>query len=149
MMTTVKSKRISALKYALIIPIAGVFASVTVNQPVKAQTNKAIAKSETDKVYEKVDMMPEFKGGMNGLMTFMGESINYPKGSKAEGKVLVSFIVDEKGNVTNAEVMKGVDIELDEEALRVVKSMPKWIPGKVGDKAVKVKMTLPIVFKLD
>ena len=92
--------------------------------------------------------MPEFKGGMDALIKYMGTNIKYPKETKKEGVVHVSFIVDEKGNVTNAEVIKKVAPELDKEALRVVKIMPKWTPGKDKGKNVKVKMTLPISFKL-
>ena len=78
----------------------------------------------------------------------MGANIKYPKETKKEGNVHVSFVIDEKGNVTDAKVVKGVSTLLDNEALRVVKAMPKWTPGQDKGKNVKVKMTLPINFKL-
>ena len=148
MMKTTKTNKLSMLKYALVIPVAGLFATVSINQKAVANPTKITNIPGDGDVKDKVEVMPEFKGGMDALIKYMGTNIKYPKETKKEGVVHVSFIVDEKGNVTNAEVIKKVAPELDKEALRVVKIMPKWTPGKDKGKNVKVKMTLPISFKL-
>lgn len=146
MMKTTKTKRTSVLKYALVIPVALIFATVNVNQ--KAYAKPIVKINNQEGVKDKVEVMPEFKGGMDALIKYMGANIKYPKESKKEGTVYVSFVVDEKGKITNAEITKSVVDVLDKEALRVVKNMPNWKPGKDKGKNVKVKMTLPISFKL-
>lgn len=146
MMKTTKTKSLSMLKYALVIPVATIFATVSINQKAVANTTEILTNQED--VKDKVEVMPEFKGGMDALIKYMVTNVKYPKETKKEGKVHVSFIIDEKGKVTNAEILKSVDAVLDKEALRVVKAMPNWTPGKDKGKSVKVKMTLPISFKL-
>ena len=96
--------------------------------------------------------MPEFKGGMDALMKYLGDNVTYPekaKEEKIEGKVFVSFVVNEKGKVTQVKIDKGANKLLDKEALRVINKMPDWAPGKHEGKNVNVKMHLPINFKLD
>lgn len=146
MMKTRKTKSLSMLKYALVIPVATIFATVSINQKAVANTTEILTNQED--VKDKVEVMPEFKGGMDALIKYMVTNVKYPKETKKEGKVHISFIIDEKGKVTNAEILKSVDAVLDKEALRVVKAMPNWTPGKDKGKNVKVKMTLPISFKL-
>ena len=105
-----------------------------------------------EKVYDQVDQMPEYPGGFQKLVQFMTQNMNYPESAKdrgTEGTVYVSFVVDKDGNVTQAEVKKGVTTELDEEALRVVNSMPAWNAGKQDGKTVNVKMVLPVKFALN
>ena len=83
-------------------------------------------------------------------MQYMGNNVKYPEEAKKnniEGKVFVSFVIDEKGNVTAISLAKSANEHLDKEALRVIKSMPKWNPGKKDNKNVSVKVTLPIAFK--
>lgn len=114
--------------------------------PVSAQVN-----SPDDEVYSEVDEMPEFKGGQEALMQFVMEKIVYPEKAKKEGiqgKVFVSFIVDEKGEVAQANIERSANSDLDNEALRVINLMPAWNPGKLNGKAVKVKLTLPVMFAL-
>lgn len=102
-------------------------------------------------VFSIVDEMPVYPGGDNALRQFIAQNVKYPdeaKKNKIQGKVYVSFIVDENGEVTDAKIERGVDPDLDKEALRVIKLQKKWTPGKEKGKTVKVKFTVPIEFKL-
>ena len=109
------------------------------------------AKSFDDEFFMVVENMPEFPGGDLGLMKFIKKNIKYPKIAKDNnitGKVYVSFIVDKSGSATNVKIVRGVDENLDAEAIRVIKSLPKYKPGKQRGKAVRVMFTIPINFKL-
>ena len=106
---------------------------------------------QDEKVYEKVEQMPEFPGGNEELINFLVKAVQYPDEAKkkgTQGKVFVNFVVGKDGTVTNAKIAKGADPLLDAEALRVVGTMPKWNPGKEKGEAVAVQFTLPIVFAL-
>lgn len=106
---------------------------------------------QDERVYEKVEQMPEFPGGNEELINFLVKAVQYPDEAKkkgTQGKVFVSFVVGKDGTVTNAKIAKGADPLLDAEALRVVGTMPKWNPGKEKGEAVAVQFTLPIVFAL-
>jgi len=99
-----------------------------------------------------VENMPEFPGGDLGLMKFIQKNVRYPAIAKEyniTGKVYVSFIVDKQGSVTNVKIVRGVDKNLDAEALRVVSLLPKYKPGKQRGKAVRVMFTIPINFTLN
>ena len=99
-----------------------------------------------------VENMPEFPGGDLGLMKFIQKNVRYPAIAKEyniTGKVYVSFIVDKQGGVTNVKIVRGVDKNLDAEALRVVSLLPKYKPGKQRGKAVRVMFTIPINFTLN
>ncbi|MAO01689.1 MAG: hypothetical protein CMD05_02000 [Flavobacteriales bacterium] len=99
-----------------------------------------------------VENMPEFPGGDLGLMKYIQKNVRYPAIAKEyniTGKVYISFIVDKQGSVTNVKVVRGVDKNLDEEAVRVVKSLPKYKPGKQRGKPVRVMFTIPINFTLN
>ena len=107
--------------------------------------------SEYEDVFDVVEQMPEFPGGMDGMMTFLMENVRYPEAAHkagTEGRVLVQFIVETDGTVSNTKVVKKVSDDLDGEAIRVVGSMPKWKPGKQNGRTVRVKYTLPINFRL-
>ena len=96
--------------------------------------------------------MPEFPGGDAGLMKYIQNNVKYPPIAKEyniTGKVFVSFIVDKSGSVSDVKIARGVDKSLDAEALRVVKSLPKYKPGKQRGKAVRVMFTIPINFTLN
>ncbi len=98
-----------------------------------------------------VDEMPEFPGGMPSLMKFISTSIRYPvvaQENGIQGKVIITFVIDKSGNVTNVRVFRGIDPALDAEALRVVKTLPRWKPGKQNGKAVRVNYNVPINFVL-
>ncbi|MFN4235575.1 MAG: energy transducer TonB [Bacteroidia bacterium] len=113
---------------------------------VNAQDN-----SSKEEVYSKVDVMPEYPGGMDDLSYFFYTHLKYPedaKKDKIEGTVFISFIVDEVGRVKNVKVVKGVYPSLDKEAIRVASQMPKWTPGKHNGKNVKVQFNLPVKFTL-
>ena len=106
---------------------------------------------DDSQVFETVEQMPEFPGGQRALMQYLAKNIKYPPRAKAKGitgKVFVSFIIDREGNVTNAEILRGIGGGCDQESLRVIKAMPKWIPGKQRGKNVLVQYNLPIRFKL-
>ena len=120
---------------------------LTVNTTAVAQNKKAA----NDKVYEKAEVMPEFPGGEQAMMDFVAKNVKYPKEAmekEISGRVLVSFVVEKDGSINETEVVKGIGGGCDEEAVRVVKAMPKWKPGKEKGKAVRVSFMLPIVFKL-
>ena len=102
-------------------------------------------------IFQVVEEMPEFPGGMAEAMKFLAKNIKYPvaaQEAKIEGRVIVQFVIERDGSVSDVKVMRGVNSELDAEAIRVVSMMPKWIPGKQRGKAVAVKYTMPIMFRL-
>ena len=102
--------------------------------------------------FDVVEQMPEFPGGAHALFEFLGKNIRYPEAAEKagiQGRVIVTFVVMKNGSVDRAKVVKSVSPELDAEALRCVKSMPKWIPGKQNGEAVNVKYTIPLTFRLD
>jgi len=110
-----------------------------------------IEEEDDDEFFMVVENMPEFPGGDLGLMKYIQKNVKYPAIAKEyniTGKVYVSFIVDKSGSVTNVKIVRGVDKNLDAEALRVVKSLPKYKPGKQRGKAVRVMFTIPINFTL-
>ena len=116
----------------------------------EVQTPEEVA-PQSKKVYESVEQMPEFPGGVVEMMKFLQMNIKYPPEAAKndiEGRVVVQFIIDETGQVGDVQVVRSVDEELDAEAVRVVKSMPKFTPGHQDGKAVAVWYTLPISFKL-
>lgn len=107
--------------------------------------------SESVKVYDVVEEMPQFPGGPQALFEYLSKNIKYPvvaEENGVQGRVIVTFIVELDGSVTNPKVVKSVDPSLDKEALRVVKSMPYWIPGRQNGSPVRVKYTVPVTFRL-
>ena len=104
-----------------------------------------------EKVFDVVEQMPEFIGGQAELMKFLAENVHYPEAAYKvgkQGRVIVTFIVEADGSVSNAKIVKKVSDELDAEALRVIGTMPKWKPGMQNGKEVRVKYTIPITFRL-
>ena len=116
--------------------------------------NNVLVETETvveDVIHVSVEVMPEFPGGTAALMTYLGSNIKYPTISQetgSQGKVIVQFVVDRDGTISNPEVVRGVDPYLDKEAIRVISSMPKWTPGVQNGKKVRVKYTVPVSFRL-
>jgi TonB family protein len=115
--------------------------------------NPAEDKMKPDKngVYQIVEEMPEFPGGEKGLMEYASNNVKYPEEAKNKniaGRVFVSFIVEKDGSINEVKVLRGIGGGCDEEAVRVIKSMPKWKPGKQRGKPVRVKYTVPVNFKL-
>ena len=111
-----------------------------------------IIEEDDDEFFMVVENMPIFPGGDLGLMKYIQKHVKYPAIAKEyniTGKVYVSFIVDKSGSVTNVKIVRGVDKNLDAEAVRVVKSLPKYKPGKQRGKSVRVMFTIPINFTLN
>ena len=104
-----------------------------------------------NKVFDVVEEMPSFPGGQGALMAFLSSNIKYPvvaQENGVQGRVIVGFVVEKDGSISDVKVMRSVDPSLDREAQRVVKAMPKWKPGKQNGSAVRVKYTVPVVFRL-
>ena len=111
---------------------------------------KTVVSKKNQKVFAVVEQMPKFPGGMEALFKYMAENMKYPEDAKkqqVEGRVLVQFIVETDGSVSNTEVLMRVFPSLDAEAVRVISGMPKWIPGKQNGKVVRVKYTIPVSFR--
>ncbi len=108
-------------------------------------------KEEENKVFDVVEQMPSFPGGQSALMEYLSKNVKYPvvaQENGVQGRVVVSFVVERDGSVTDVTVVKSVDPSLDREAQRVISSMPKWIPGKQNGQAVRVKYNVPVSFRL-
>ena len=108
-------------------------------------------KEEETKVFDVVEQMPSFPGGMGALMQYLSSHIKYPvvaEENGIQGRVICTFIVERDGSITDTRVARSVDPSLDKEAVRVINSMPRWIPGKQNGSACRVKFTLPVTFKL-
>ena len=109
-----------------------------------------IVDSDSD-VYIVVDQEPEFPGGLKAMYEYLMQNMDYPLPciiDSVEGRVVCSFVVDKSGEVCDVEVAEPVHPLLDAEAVRVVKAMPRWIPGRIGNRPVRVRFSLPIRFKL-
>ena len=118
-----------------------------VNVPPVVETKEV----EEDVIHVSVEIMPEFPGGSAELLKYLSTHIKYPTMSQemgSQGRVIVQFVVDKDGSITNPTVVRGVDAYLDKEAIRVISGMPKWKPGVQNGKKVRVKYTVPVVFRL-
>ena len=108
-------------------------------------------KVEETKVFDVVEQMPSFPGGNAALMSYLSQNTKYPvvaQENGVQGRVVVSFVVERDGSITDVRVVRSVDPSLDKEATHVVKSMPNWIPGKQNGSTVRVKYNVPVSFKL-
>lgn len=108
-------------------------------------------KPEVEKVFDVVEQMPSFPGGPSALMEWLSNNVKYPVVAQeygVQGRVVVSFVVERDGSITDVKVVRGVDPSLDKEASRVVRAMPRWIPGKQNGSAVRVKYNVPVAFRL-
>ena len=106
---------------------------------------------EENKVFDIVEEMPSFPGGMGALNKYLHDNVHYPvvaQENGVQGRVTISFVVEKDGSVTDVKVAKSVDPSLDKEALRVVRGMPRWTPGKQNGATVRVKYNVPVVFRL-
>ena len=118
---------------------------------VDVAVKKSEEEAEPEGAFDVVEQMPEFPGGAAGMMKFIAENVKYPEEAYSkgiEGRVLVQFIIEKDGSVTNVKVIKKVNDAIDAEAVRVVKAMPKWKPGKQNGREVRVKYTIPVSFRL-
>lgn len=131
-------------------------ADVAVANPMakaEAKASDVTAPADTTKnvVYDVTETLPQFPGGQGVMMKYLAANIKYPASAvkaKKQGRVIVTFVIQKDGSVTNARIVRSVDPELDAEALRIVKAMPNWTPGTQDGKPVNVKYTIPIVFSL-
>ena len=148
MMNKEKNKK-SKLKYLVLIPALGLTLTLSSWNVV----NEIIIKKEQKSLVGEVDKPAEFPGGTDALMKYMSTQIKYPKESKdqgVEGRVFVGFVIDKNGSIKKVVLKKGTESkELNDEAIRVVKSMPKWSPAIKDGKKVASEMVLPIMFKLE
>lgn len=162
-------RKTSLWKYLMLIPILGgavLFNACTEKNPeAPAEVEKAAAgdsekqsttppntkKIEGTDIYTLADKMPEFPGGQEALMKFLGENIKYPEACREEGiegRVYIGFVIDELGNVTNLEVLRSPDERLSANAMEVVAKMPQWTPGLMNSEPVKVRLNLPVFYKI-
>jgi len=130
----------------------------TTNMSVKPSNVKIKRSSRTDNkvankenIFDVVEEMPQFPGGQEALLEYLAKNVKYPvvaEENGVQGRVILTFIVERDGSITNIKVVKSVDPSLDKEAIRVVKSMPRWVPGKQNGSPVRVEYSVPIVFRL-
>ena len=153
MMKKPRSNRFSMLKALPVIPIVLVlfflFSCKNSNSASEAQNLETEEKQAQEEII--VDKMPEYKGGQEARMKFVVENVKYPEEAKKngiQGKVFISFTVTKTGKLENIKVLKNLNDLLDAEALRVISTMPDWVPGESKGTAVDVEVTLPIMFKL-
>ncbi|MBQ8887964.1 MAG: energy transducer TonB, partial [Bacteroidaceae bacterium] len=118
---------------------------------VEAESKDTPANVDEKAIFTVCEEMPTFPGGMTECMKFLSKNVDYPKEAQdngIQGRVIVQFVVKKDGSITDAKVVRGVDPSLDKEALRIINLMPKWTPGKQRGKAVNVKYTVPVMFRL-
>ena len=157
MMNKKRTHTAGRIKYALFVPLAAALLIASNISCISSEKQEEISEKQESRaaegeVFQVVEEMPEFPGGMGECMKWLGQNIKYPADAKekgVQGRVIVQFVVEKDGTIVNAKVVRGVDPDLDAEALRVVNQSPKWKPGKQKGEAVRVKYTLPIMFKLD
>ena len=112
---------------------------------------KTVVAQKNQQVFDVVEQMPEYPGGMPALIDYLTQNVKYPSDAekqKIEGIVIATFIVEKDGSISNVEVVKPVFPSLDSEAIRVITGMANWTPGKQKGETVRVKFTLPISFRL-
>ena len=161
MMNKSKSPEKKLAKSLLIIPAALLlisanslfaFATKPLNDNENTLQDKQNKTNSNEPVFVAVQKMPEFVGGMDALMNYLSTNIQYPAEAQQKGihgTVIISFIVEKDGSLSDVQVVRGVDPSLDNEALKVIQKMPKWIPGQQNGRNVRVKYTLPVEFKLN
>ena len=139
----------------LLLAVSALMLLVVVVAPARANAqdkkgNTTQTRKDTttdDKVYEVCEQMPIFEGGDAALLKYLRENLKYPDNTKdrgVQGRLVIGFIVEKDGSLTDVKVLRPVDIDLDAEVLRLVKGMPKWIPGRHNGQCVRVRHLLPI-----
>ena len=121
-------------------------------EPVRSEPLDKPQPVNRNRVYDVVEQMPSFPGGNSGLMTYLNQHTHYPAEAQengVQGRVVVSFVVEKNGQINDVTVMRHVDPSLDKEAIRVVRNMPRWTPGKQGGEPVRVRFTVPVSFRLN
>lgn len=133
------------MKKLIILSLMALFGLTTVS------AQKTVVAQKNQKVFDVVEQMPEYPGGIQALFEYLSQNVKYPADAekqKVEGRVIATFVVETDGTINNVEVVKPVFPSLDAEAIRVLQGMPKWTPGKQSGKEVRVKYTVPINFHL-
>ena len=161
MMNKKRTRTAGRIKYALFAPLAAALLLASNISCVSTEKNEEERSSTSEEsrsvkvpegeVFQVVEEMPEFPGGMGECMKFIGKNIKYPTQAQEngiQGRVIVQMVVTKEGDIAESMVVRGVDPLLDAEALRVINSMPKWKPGKQRGEAVNVKYTIPVNFRL-
>lgn len=121
-------------------------------EPVKSEPLYKPQPVNSNSVYDVVEQMPSFPGGISGLMTYLNQNTRYPAVAQencVQGRVVVSFVVGKDGHISDVTVLRSVDPSLDKEAVRVIRNMPRWTPGKQGGEPVKVRYNVPVSFRLN
>lgn len=121
-------------------------------EPVRSEPLKKPQPVNSTRVYDVVEQMPSFPGGISGLMTYLNQNTRYPAVAQengVQGRVVVSFVVGKDGHISDVTVLRSVDPSLDKEAIRVVRNMPRWTPGKQGGEPVRVRYNVPVSFRLN
>ncbi len=138
-------------KSAVAISIADVKGNNDKNGKDIADIKQNVTQVEAEKIYDVIEQMPQFPGGESELMKFLSNNIKYPviaQENGIEGKVIIGFVVSKTGDISDIKVLRSLDPSCDKEAIRVVKLLPRWIPGKQNGVNVNVRYTLPVSFKL-
>ncbi len=159
MMNKQTSNPLARFKYLLFVPLAVALLAMN-STAMRANVQKKVVKTTkvtkktgtTDKVYEVCEQMPIFPGGDAAMMKYLSENVKYPAlaiKAQEQGRVVVSFTVEKDGAISDVKVARSVTPSLDAEAVRVVKAMPKWTPGKQGGQLVRVRYNVPVSFKLN
>ena len=133
------------MKKFLIMALMALFGLTTVS------AQKTVVAKKNQQVFDVVEKMPEYPGGQAALFEYLSKNVKYPADAekqKIEGRVLVSFVVNTDGSITDISVERKAFPSLDAEAVRVISGMPKWIPGEQKGKKVRVKYTVPLNFRL-
>lgn len=121
-------------------------------EPVRSEPLNKPQPVNSNRVYDVVEQMPSFPGGISGLRTYLNQNIRYPAEAQencVQGRVVVSFVVGKDGHISDVTVLRSVDPSLDKEAIRVVRNMPRWTPGKQGGEPVRVRYNVPVSFRLN
>lgn len=124
---------------------------MTINAQGLKTSDMKVEKKVEDKVFDIVEEMPSFPGGQGAMNSYIGNNLQYPERAQKngiQGRVIIKFVVEKDGSISNVEVNRSVDPDLDNEAMRVIKSMPKWNPGKQNGTEVRVYYNLPMTFRL-
>lgn len=155
-----RTSRILSFKYLLAFPVIALMLIGNAQNTFSQQKEKVEIASLTENPttsedqlppFVMVEQMPQFPGGESAMMQYIGTNLKYPESAakeNIEGRVVLRFVVTKTGDITDVSVLRGLDSRCDEEAMRVVRAMPKWTPGKQGGKDVDVYYTLPMLYKL-
>ena len=168
MMNKRRTRAIGRTKYLMFLPLAALLMIVSniesvarsVQRVNKTLTTNDLPKQDmsfavpqdTTEIFAVVEQMPQFPdGGMAGLMKYLADNLRYPESARkagTQGRVTVQFVVGKDGSISNVSILRGVNPDLDKEAIRVISAMPKWMPGLQKGKPVNVQFTVPVMFHL-